>query len=353
MKLHPDKNVNSSKEKQEECEKEFKKVQEAYSLIGTQEDRKKYEMMSRLQRRQASYGGSAPMSSGGNPYSSEEIFQRFFDGGGNARSPFNSPYQQMPRRRSAFYVNGVDVSHLFDPTRFSNRAATNTSVDNTPKSIFVQHVTVPLHELYTGSERKEFHLEDSIFQRYRASFRGGTAKILALQGLIAAVPLFLRTNRPIVSLICFLATFHLNLPKPSRLSYITKLKAGWKGGTKLKFNNELGIGIVFVIREGKDERFERVGNDLKTKICIGTSKARKGCTLFIEPLGSTEMPIMVKLKRGEVSEDGHIVTVRNRGWPRPDGQKGDLLIEVSIISDARASRRKQKNERKKRRSRNS
>ena len=64
----------------------------------------------------------------------------------------------------------------------------------------------------------------------------------------------------------------------------------------MKFNHEPGIGVVFVIREGKDERFERVGNDLKTKMCIGASKAKKGCTLFIEPLGSNEMPIMVKLK---------------------------------------------------------
>jgi len=207
---------------------------------------------------------------------------------------------------------------------------------------------VPLEELYAGVSQKEFTLDDNIFQRYQAAFRGGIASQIALQGLLTSIPLLLRSSWP-VSFLCFLATFHISLPRPMRLSYVTSLKAGWKGGTKLKFiNSQPGVDVIFIIDEGKHDRFKRDGNDLTTSIMIGKTKARKGCTLFIEPLADRELPIMVKLKPGEIVEHRQVVTVKGKGWPKMDGSgKGDLLITVSVVSDSRAERSKRRKKRAK------
>jgi len=115
----------------------------------------------------------------------------------------------------------------------------------------------------------------------------------------------------------------------------------------LKFASvEPGIDVVFILQEGKHERFERVSgtNDLKTFIKIGKTKARKGCTLFIEPLGEHEMPITVKLKRGDIAitKKQQVVTVKGKGWPIVGGGAGDLKIEVMVVSDTRAERIKRR-----------
>lgn len=85
-------------------------------------------------------------------------------------------YQYPQRRR--FYVNGVDISHLFNvnngnrsfyPNPFENpNNDVNINADgNIPKSIFVQRVTVPLEELYSGVNNKQFQFKDNFLQAYR------------------------------------------------------------------------------------------------------------------------------------------------------------------------------------------
>ena len=134
----------------------------------------------------------------------------------------------------------------------------------------------------------------------------------------------------------FLLTCHVSLPRPSKLFYFSRIKRGWKSGTKLTFQQP-GIDLVFILDEGKHDRFVRVGDDLKTTATIGQTKAKKGCTIMIDPLGRNELPIMVKLKRGEI-KDRHIVEVKGRGWPRNDGSSGDMYITVRVVSDAKAKK---------------
>jgi len=109
----------------------------------------------------------------------------------------------------------------------------------------------------------------------------------------------------------------------------------------LKFNSvQPGLDIVFIIDEDKHDRFVRQGNDLKTTVSIGVSKARKGCNIVIEPLGHNETPVLVMLQAGEVTHDRQVVTVKGKGWPKSaDGSKGDLLVTVNLVSDKKAKRR--------------
>jgi DnaJ-class molecular chaperone len=129
----------------------------------------------------------------------------------------------------------------------------------------------------------------------------------------------------------------VSLPRTSRIFYSTKIKRGWKAGTKLIFKQP-GIDVVFVLDEGKHDRFVRDGNDLKTTVTIGQTKAAKGCTILIDPLGVHELPIMVKLKKGEVTHDRYVVEVKGRGWPQNDGKRGNLLVTIKVVSDAKAKR---------------
>lgn len=100
-----------------------------------------------------------------------------------------------------------------------------------------------------------------------------------------------------------------------------------------------GLEVVFVIKEGQHDRFTRDGDNLRTSITIGKSKARKGCSVLIDALHENELPIIVKLRAGQIKQDDQVVTVKGRGWPiQSSGSKGDLLVTFSLVSDARAAK---------------
>ena len=177
----------------------------------------------------------------------------------------------------------------------------------------------------------------------------------------SSAPLLLRTGWP-VSLVLFAVTIHLGLPRPTRLYYAAQIKKGWKGGTKLKFNDlQHKLDVVFVLNEGKDERFVREGDDLKTSVIIGKTKARKGCTVMIDPLNDNELPIMLKLRAGEIEQSEQVVIVQGRRWPKRSSsstaarasggrlERGDLLVTISVVLDANAERYQRKRHKEQRR----
>lgn len=108
----------------------------------------------------------------------QQSYQGYYDPYGRSQRGSSSTY----RRR--FYVNGIDVSHLFnmnndsgggsffpnpffDTSRSENGVNTHSSNEKSPKSVFVQKVTVSLEDLYSGVNNKEFQVKDGPFQTYR------------------------------------------------------------------------------------------------------------------------------------------------------------------------------------------
>ena len=119
--------------------------------------------------------------------------------------------------------------------------------------------------------------------------------------------MLIRASLPVTA-IAFLVSFHLGLPRPTQLYYASNIKSGWKSGTKRTFDGiQPGLEVVFILQEGKHDRFSREGNDLKTTVTIGKKKARRGCKLFIDPLGEHELPIIVDIKKGEITETHQVV----------------------------------------------
>lgn len=158
---------------------------------------------------------------------------------------------------------------------------------------------------------------------------------LASQALLAVLTTWLKSQKInwFLSLFLFVTIVHFNLPPvPSKKSYPTTIKAGWKAGTKIKYSvdgPDCVSDVTFVIQERHHEMYKRVGNDLHTTISVKARRLRKGCTVYIDPLSSEEDPIKVKLRRGEVTADGQVVVIKGRGWPNANAS-GDLHVKVRI-----------------------
>lgn len=307
----------------------FKKIQEANTAIGDKESRAKYDNQLRnpfsnnLSR--GSYGNA-----GSSPYSSAfaEAMYRSYE----------QQRRQQYSRRSPFYVNGIDVSSLFP---------------DQGKSVFVAQVSVPLSDLYKGKSQHNFIIKDSIWNRYKAAFKGTAARQLAVQGLLSSFAILLKSGWSLS--VCFFGVyFHCQLPQLRRTNFSTRLKPGWKSGTKLTFQNvEPGIDVIFVIKEENDGEYERVGNDLVKNMVVARSELEKNkqktgggkCRLHINLFDKKEGKIEITLSKDEVksleSSRKTEVVVKGRGWPIKDGLNGDLKVRIKL-SVRRKKKRKEK-----------
>jgi DnaJ-class molecular chaperone len=55
-------------------------------------------------------------------------------------------------------------------------------------------------------------------------------------------------------------------------------------------------------------------------------------------LSPSEQPIKVKIRKGEVKKDGHIITIKGRGWRKGNNadnsdECGDLHVKVHFKGD--------------------
>jgi DnaJ-class molecular chaperone len=330
LKYHPDKNVNKSTSERQRNERLFKDVQEANSLIGTMDARQKYDAL------QASAFSSFQRYPSYDPFGHSAAF------GYGTTTTTTQPPQSQRRRRTSFYVNGIDLSHLFtNPSTTTNHSPHDTTIPQYhPKSTFIQKVQIPLEELYTGVRRKPLHLQNTLWTRYRAAFRGGIATHIALQSFLTSLPLLFRTG-PIVFIASFVLLFHLNVPHPRRTTFYVSIPKGWKHGTKLKFQNPIDgtyMDYIFVIDEGNHTRYTRVGDDLCITVSITRCMAKQGCTISIDPLDEQDEPIRIDLKPDEIDQKMQVVTVKKKGWPKSDGSSvGDLIVTVRVVSNRRRS----------------
>lgn len=342
LKYHPDKNVQKKESERKQCEDTFKEVQKANSHIGDAESRVKYDDELRQAALVEKYGRSpygnqyrsSNTQGGSSPYYSSHFAESMF------RSFYEQQRRQQFRRRTAFYVNGIDISSLFPEPG---------------KSVYVTQVSVPLGDLYNGKAEHTFTVKESVWNRYRAAVRGGSARQIALQGLLSSMAILLKSGWSL-SICVFGIYFHCQLPQLRRTTFSTRLQRGWKAGTKLKFENvEPGIDVIFVLQEQKDDNFERFGNDLITTMIVARSdlnknKKRTGrgkCRLHLKMFGEHEGKLEVLLNREEVKKLEKLntteITLKGRGWPVKGGGSGDLKVKIRLEEDLKRSSKKRKN----------
>lgn len=114
------------------------------------------------------------------------------------------------------------------------------------------------------------------------------------------------------------------------------IKAGWKKGTTLTYENEgdEGPGIIpadiqFIIGEKPHAWFEREGSDLIYNARVTLADALAGTTLHIRTLDERQLTIPIT----EVVSPGSTKTIANEGMPisKAPGTKGNLVIRFQVV----------------------
>ena len=255
----------------------------------------------------------------------DELFEQFYGTG-----PGRPRGYSFHRQRPSFTVNGMDPNDLFS-WMFQGEEL---------KSVYVQKVRVPLKDLYSGKNGFDLTLHDNVWKRYRAAFRGKAA-LPSLYQACAVVFSSFRFLRPPIALTVGCLLFHLGLPRPSVLDFTVDIQSGWKGGTKLRFqDNEPGFESVFVLIEEKDEYYTRRGNDLVTTIPMSRIEATKrGLEGYLRPLGNDDDLIPIRIRPGQIHKSGDEIVVKGRGWrKRKSGKRGNVIVVVKIVSSTKKAK---------------
>jgi DnaJ-class molecular chaperone len=326
LKYHPDKNRDAGSE---EGDFAFKEVQHAYSLIGTEDDRRKYDVTSRFSSytRNSDFVNTDRFANQYNNFGAggQSMYFKFGHNGPSFRFYHHPQFQRRYGQQFQFQSPYTRAQTFRDAT----------STSTMKRAHYVQKITVPLEELYTGG-KMDLNLTRSIIERYKAAHRGGFLAPLVSQAALAVLTTWLKSQKinMFLSVFLFVTIVHFNLPPvPSKTMFTTMIKPGWKAGTKIKYKVDEGCvsDVTFVVQEGEHDIYKRVGNDLHASISIKAKRLRRGCTVFIDSLSHQEDPIKLKLRRGQVTEDGQIVVVEGQGWPVTNtGRCGDLHVKIRI-----------------------
>jgi len=111
--------------------------------------------------------------------------------------------------------------------------------------------------------------------------------------------------------------------------------AGWKAGTKIRFQNQGDEGpnatpgdVVFTVREKPHPRFTRNKHDLVHVARVSLRDALTGCTVNVETLDGRVLPIAVN----DVVTSKTVKVVEGEGMPiTKRGARGNLLIQFDLV----------------------
>ena len=338
---HPDKkskNQSLDDDDTNDCDDDdhaFKEVQHAYSLIGDEESRRNHDLKRKYEQLYSNNGNTQSHS---------------FMSGNNVPFPSNVFGQSNAFRSSStvYFTFGKDggVSFRFSDGRggrFGSRASSEsdnffdsgTVKQHASRPHYVQKVSIPLDVLYKGEKGVEMNLKTTRLERYKALYKGGVLVPIIVQAVFTVAMTWLRSQKVnwFLSVFLFGIIIQSNMPPPPhKTKYTTNISPGWKGGTKLTFKTTTE-DVTFIIDEGKHKRYTRYGNDLYTDVYVSRKQLRKGCTLKLEPLCDSESPIKIKIAPRKIKEDGEIINVTGRGWPKANcarNSQGDLKVKVHI-----------------------
>ena len=334
---HPDKKCSGSDSEKGGVDDDFafKEIQHAYTLIGTEKDRQHYERTKYLS---SIYKNNNNMraanrfgESSSTMFTSRPSSVHFTFGGSGMKFQFSDGSGVFNSQRKYDPFFGSD-------RRFSQQGQHGGDVQSLKKPHYIQKVTIPLDVLYAGDNNFELHLKTSMFYQYKAAYQGGVLAPILLQGVMTIMLTWLRSQRInwVLSLCLLAIIVHTNIPPPpTKPTYALQIKKGWKQGTKIKYKLSGDQGtpadITFIVQEGENDTYTRVGNNLHVNVKVRAKRLRRGCTLYIDPLCCNSEPIKLKLKPGEIKHDGQVVTMKGHGWPYENNDYGDLLVKVIII----------------------
>lgn len=264
LKYHPDKNKGNK-----EAEEKFKEATEAYDVLYDSEKRKKYDMY-----------GSEAFSGDNFSYQNfdESAFKDIFDdiGLGSFSSIFENLFSGSGRKthRQSYSFFGNDFSDMgADDKNFSGNFGSRNY--HQPRD-YETALTISVYESVYGSSRQ------------------------------------------------------LSLKTPTGVKTINiKIPAGINDGQKLKLKNISGLdgNLLVKIKIASDKLFERIGNDIITKVNVTFSQAALGDEIFISDLSGKK----IKLKIPAGIQSGSILRIKGKGV-NTKNITGDLLIKINVLT---------------------
>lgn len=334
LEYHPDKKRHLPEKEQKEYEKLFKELQTAYSQIGSSEARRNYDLSERSPLRSDGLGkGVYSFSTSATQQQYDEAMRRAFEGAFRSHHP-----------RSTFY--GFSMNDLFNKN--NNRSGspfgfgTSSPLWNPSlKSVYIQKVSVPLQDLYSGKPDYSFTVRDNLISRVMAAFRGGIGFLVLYQSILYALPL-IRFSGKLATIVGLYLFYHSipsaqgssnnnNLGDHNAPSFTATLRPGYKQGTKLMFDEEqtgqTGVQVHFILNEAKHPTYRRVGNNLHVTCAISHEQAAAGCHVEIPSLSDEGFVLRVEVPEG--TTNGDQIVIPGKGWPNRK-QKGDLIVTLAV-----------------------
>jgi molecular chaperone DnaJ len=124
-----------------------------------------------------------------------------------------------------------------------------------------------------------------------------------------------------------------------------RIPAGVDSGTRLRVTGEGEPGInggptgdLYIFLEVKEHPFfERRNADLYCTIPVTMAQAALGCEIVVQTLAGDE-----DLRIPEGTQTGTIFRLKGKGLPNPNGGKGDLFVNVRVVTPLKLTREQRK-----------
>jgi molecular chaperone DnaJ len=315
MKYHPDKNPDD-----DEAEKKFKEINEAYETLKDPQKRSAYDRFGHAAFEQGGPGGGAGFGGGG-AGGFHDIFEDIFGDmmGGGQRQRRSSGGRE--RGADLRYNMEISLEEAFEGKTAQIRVPTSVSCDTC-----------------SGSGAKPGSSPTT------CSTCGGIGRVRAAQGFFSVE----RTcptchgNGQMISDPCTKCSGQGRVSEEKSLS--VNIPAGIEDGTRIRVAGEGEVGqrggptgdLYIFLSVRPHEFFQREGADLYCMVPISMTKAALGGKFEVTTLDGSKSRVTVP----EGTQSGKELRMRGKGMPvMRSSQKGDLYIRIAVETPQHLSRR--------------
>lgn len=307
-KYHPDANPGN-----EDAERKFKEINEANDVLGDPQKRAQYDQFGFVGDMPppgaGGYGRDPFGGMGGDVFS--DLFDNFFGGMGRSR-------------------NGANTARRGSDLEMSMRVTLETAFRGGTRQ-----VEIPREENCPACQGSGAEPGSNVESCPACGGRGQVEQKMSTPfgQMIQVVPCTrCRGTGKIVNTPCKSCKGQGRVRRNRRID--VKIPAGVDTGTRLRISGEGEEGTkggpsgdLFILLEvAPDNRFQRDGADLHTRVDIALPQATLGCEVSIPTFDGTE-----KLEVPAGTQPGSVLRIKGRGMPRLRGMgNGDLHIHVRV-----------------------